>query len=148
MHSASFDPDKITADGTTTLKVMLVSGSDEFAFIVATIDAVSTGTARFANGGQSIIVFNNTDHDTDATADNLDEIWLEVRGTGGDGIVLMNVTQGGPGGDSTPIQVAYTQTGAVASVQIFSTTTTPCRDAGRWPGADGSDRTREGVDRR
>ena len=119
-HTASFEPNTITADGTTTLKVDL-AGSDALAFIVATIDAVSTGTARFANSGQSIIVFNNTKLDTDDDEDSDDLVGGE--GDRRDGIVLVNVTQGGPGGDSTPIQVAYTQTGAVASVQIFSTTT-------------------------
>ena len=59
-------------------------------------------------------------------------ITIAMTGTGVAGVVLVNLTQGVTGqgtADSTPIQVAYTQTGAVASVQIFSTDDPPCRDA-------------------
>ena len=121
-HTATFAPTTITADGTTMMTVVLVDGVTDQTFIVANIDAASTGTARFANGGQSIIVINDSALDVEDEV-NPGQITIAVKGSGGAGIILVNVTQGGGGVDSTPIQVAYTQAAALGSVQIYSTAT-------------------------
>ena len=110
--------------------VTLVGAGSLANFVVATIDTASTGKAKFAaNGGQSIIVLNDSASDTDGTATvaKLDTITIALRGTGEPGVVLVNLTQGVTGtvgtADSTPIQVRTRRRGRWP----------PCRSSTRRP---------------
>ncbi len=49
-----------------------------------------------------------------------DTTTVGLTGTGTAGVVLVNITQGGPGADASPIQVAYTQIAVISSIQLVA----------------------------
>lgn len=98
-------------------------------YVVMQISNVSTGTARFTqNSAQSIVVFNGGTGDTDAAVNGTIIVSVTGQGTAGAVIVNANLYDGtdgldGAAPDGDAFQVAWDQTAAVASVQLFATQT-------------------------
>jgi hypothetical protein len=86
--SAQFSSSTVAADGTNALTVV-DADLDAGDFIIATIDAASTGSAVFAaGGGQAIICIDGSACDADGATGSISVL---INGLGTPGVVIVNV---------------------------------------------------------